>query len=365
MNHNWKATLLALLAGGGLLAAAVLAPSALAVVAGERVNGKDAPWAVSLQVRVGSSWRHACSATVIGPRRVLTARHCAEHLDTWQWTAVAGNGDPTARGARRVAVTRVWVPILLDLDRAGASLAESDVAVGETDRDLGVPALPLTAPGTPLAGEEPVWAYGFGLTSRDWSKPAGPALLRRAAMRLYTPAQCAESDFGDEPTGLCAHRAEGPGGGTLSNGDSGGGVTRQGANGPELVGVNSTASTAGLIDSASGFASVPALHAFITAPERGFELPRPRGRARVSGRVRVGARIRCAASWTRPVRRVEVRWQLTRAGAARGRVLSTGARPWKVPRTAAGLRLSCAVIGGLSENYGSRTEWSSPIEVKR
>lgn len=365
MNQIRNVTVGALLAGGLLAAAGLSPPPAGAVVDGERVAIADAPWAVSLETQSKGRWTHACSATAIAPRRLLTARHCVEHNDVWQRTVVAGSDDPTRTAARRTTtVARVWVPVLLDFDRPGAKLNRGDLAVVETRGEIGAPALPLSAADTALAAEEPVWAYGFGFTTLDYARQRGPALLRRAFMRLHTPAQCGESDFGDEPTALCGHRGEGAAGGILANGDSGGGLVRLGAAGPELLGVNSAATHGELSDTLSGFASVPALHAFVTDPARGFELPTPLGRPAIRGTARVGKRVRCAARFSRPVRRVQVAWQLTRRG-SRPLLFTSGAKPWKVPAAARGRTLACRATGGLTEMYGSTTELSRTTEVTR
>lgn len=349
---------------GALLAAMAIAPApAAAIVDGERVGSAQAPWAASIAIPAGGRPAHHCSATVIAPRRVLTARHCVEHSDMWRRLVVTGTDDPERKAGARTRVTRVWAPIVLDYDDPRTSLNDADVAVVETAGDLKAPALPLTASGTALAPDEPVWTYGFGYTNGESDRRSGPSLLRRAQMRLYTRAQCAESDFGDVPTALCARRADGPGGGIVSNGDSGGGVVREGAAGKELVGVNSVASLGSLGSTTSGFASVPALHAFVTAPERGFELPMPRGRARLLGRPRVGARLRCGGSLAPKPKLTETRWQVTpRKGRA---TVATTRGAWRVPASARGAKVACALYGGFNDTYGSQTEWSRAATVRR
>ncbi len=317
MNDIRQGTIAALVAGGALVLAGLAPPGARAIVGGERVASAQAPWAASLVSAVGSRRAHTCSATVVGPRRLVTARHCVEHADLWQDRVVVGSDAPERAPGDGVAIARVWAPVLIDELRG--NIADSDLAVIETARDLGAPALPLAAAGFVAAPGEPVHAYGFGASDRDYARDE-PALLRRAAMRMHTPAECGESDFGDSPTAICAERDAGPGGGNVSYGDSGGGLVRQGAHGPELLGVNSVITAGMLRDEIAGFASVPALRAFLDAPERGYELPRPLAPARLRGAARVGERVRCEVRWSLPVKRRDVVWRLRRRGSRERRI---------------------------------------------
>lgn len=362
MNENRKVAIGALVAGGLLAVAGLAPPTAGAVIDGERVAIADAPWAVSTGRVVRGRWEHFCSATVIGPRRVATARHCVEHHDTWSLLVTSGSDDPRRTPGHRTTVAHVWTPTLAYLFATNRGL-RSDLAVIETADDLGAPALPLAAAGTTPAPAEPVFAYGFGNTI-DSERQLGSPLLRRAAKLMHTRTECAESDFGLEPTALCARRAPGPAGGLLGSGDSGGGLVRQGAAGPELLGVNSAVTRGMLAEQLGGFASVPALHDFLTHPERGHELPLPVGRAVVRGRARVGDHVSCAVRWSTPVRTLRVHWAWTRRGARELR-RTTGPQPWKVPAAAQGSRLTCAATGHVTLDYASRTDPSRAVTVTR
>ncbi|ADB48911.1 S1 family peptidase [Conexibacter woesei] len=353
--------------GAAVALGAALAPPAAAIVGGERVASRDAPWAVSLLVQAGreARWHHRCSATVIAPRRVVTARHCVEHQDAWRARAMVGSDDPERRPGRTVAVSRIWVSALLDWDDPGVIEREGDVAVIETASDIPAPALPLAAPGTTIAGGETVWPYGFGRIDREGRPTSEPALLRRAVMRGHTEAECAESDFGDQSSLLCASRAEGAGGGTVAPGDSGGGLVHQGASGPELLGVTSVASRGELRDEISGFVSIPLTHAFVTDPARGVELPRPLARSTLKGRARVGERVRCMARFAPVVTRVRTRWTVTGKG-ARALRYTSGAKGLRLPAATLGRTLTCYVVGELRfEEYGAAADPSRPVEVKR
>ncbi|MDW5596861.1 trypsin-like serine protease [Conexibacter stalactiti] len=362
MNEIRKVAIGALVAGGLLAVAGLAPPTAGAVIDGERVAIADAPWAVSTGRVIRRRWEHFCTATVIGPRRLATARHCVEHDDTWSLLIMSGSDDPRGAPGRRTTVAHVWTPTLANLFATNRGL-RSDLAVIETVDELGAPVLPLAPAGTTAAPAEPVFAYGFGNTT-DGEAAVGPPLLRRAAKLMHTRAECAESDFGLEPTALCARRAPGPAGGLLGSGDSGGGLVRQGAAGPELLGVNSAVTGGMLGDQLGGFASVPALHDFLTHPERGHELPLPVGRAVIRGRARVGERVRCSARWSQPIRSLDVHWIVT-GRAARPLRTTTGPQPWKVPPSARGSRLTCEATGHVTLDYASRTAPSRAVTVTR
>lgn len=339
------------------------APPAAAVVDGERVAIADAPWAVTLQTPAKDRLHHACSGTVIGPRRVLTARHCVEHETLWRSFATVGTDAPRTAPGRKVPIARIWVPGMWDWDRRDVD-QPADVAVIETASDLGTPIMPLVAAGAATARGTAVWAYGFGSTDAARTKLKEATLLRRASMTLYTAAECAESDFSAAPFTICARRGDGPGAGILGPGDSGGGLIQQGPNGAEVVGVNALGSRGELGRRTGGFGDVAAMHAFITDPASGIELPRPVAKAVVKGTPRVGQSVRCEASWTPRVKWVTVRWLATRRG-GREIVLTSGPKGLKVPAKVAGRRLACEATGWIGEFYGATTIQSTAVEVIR
>src|ERR1700754_2456903 len=127
----------ALAAGLPLALCTLLLPSpAGAIVAGERVAIGDAPWAAGLRTQPerGAGWFQQCSAPVIGPRRVATARHCVEHDDVWRGRVMVGSDDPDRRPGPTVAISRVWVTELFDWSSATSLDRAGDVAVIETER---------------------------------------------------------------------------------------------------------------------------------------------------------------------------------------------------------------------------------------
>jgi hypothetical protein len=357
-----RATAAALSLCAGLAAPAVPAG---AIVRGERIAAADAPWAVSLQDPRGEGAAgsgHYCSGTAIGPRAVLTARHCVDWERAHASVVMTGSDDPAKAPGPKLRIARTWVPGVLGA--TGAALERyGDVAVLETTGDLGVPALPLVAAGTVLPADTPVIAYGYGRVSLLDSPSGETALLRRAAMRMYSREQCSESDLAPQSWGLCARPDDGPGGGLVASGDSGGGLVHIGPQGPEIVGVSSTATSGPMRDSVSGFASVAVLRAFVADPRSGVELPRPTGVPRVRGVARVGGRVRCDARFAPRPQRVEVAWFAVRGRSVRA--LRSGAGALTIPATARGTRVSCVATGWIGADNPAQSERSRSLLVRR
>lgn len=341
-----------------------LAVPAEAIVRGERIAAATAPWAVSLQDPAGEGAAgsgHYCTGTAIGPRLVLTARHCTEWDRFHAGVVMTGSDDPAAKPGPKTRIARAWVPRVLD--EPGAAMAEfGDVAVIETADDLGVPALPLVAPGTVPPQDTLVHAVGYGRASLVDSPKGETALLRRAAMRLYTRSQCSESDLASEPWAMCARPDDGPIGGLVASGDSGGGLIVEGPRGPEVIAVSVTATSGPMRDRVSGFASVDALRGFIASPSSGVELPRPQGVPRIAGTARVGRHVRCDVRFTPRPQRVEVSWY-TVTGKRYG-LFKSGAKGRKVPASARGARLSCAVVAWAGPDNPTLSDPSKQVVVR-
>lgn len=331
--------------GTTALVALATAASAQAIVRGERIAAEAAPWAVSIQDPDGNGAAgsgHFCTGTAIGPRLVLTARHCTEDGRFHAALAMTGSADPAQAPGRKVRIARTWVPGLAS--ESSSRPEPGDVALLEMAADLDVPALPLVPAGTEIAGGEEAWAYGYGRTSMVASPRGETALLRRAQLKLYSPAQCSESNLAPEPWYLCAGPGDGPLAGLVATGDSGGPLIRQGARGPEVLAVASMGTGGPLHDSVVSYASVERLRGFLADPASGVELPRPVGRTRVAGRPRVGATVRCQQRFAPRVRRVEVAWY-TVSGRRFTPIPRADAVRLKVPARVRGKRLTCVARG--------------------
>lgn len=350
--------------GVAAVVALTTAAGAQAIVRGERIGAETAPWAVSIQDPDGSGAAgsgHFCTGTAIGPRLVLTARHCTEHGRFHVARVMTGSADPAKSPGPRVRVARAWIPGLAS--ESGSGDEPGDVAVLETAADLGVATLPLVPAGTEVAGGEEAWAYGYGRASMVTTPRGETALLRRAQLRLYSPSQCSESDLAPAPWYLCAGPGDGPLAGLVAMGDSGGPLVRQGAQGPEVLAVASMATTGPLHDRVVSYASVERLRGFLADPASGVELPRTAGRTRVAGRPRVGATVRCVQRFTPTVKRVEVSWY-TVSGKRYAAVPRASGVRLEVPASARGKRLTCVargVVGDLNGATGDPARAVGPV----
>lgn len=349
---RWRARAVAAFGAAAVVALAT-AGSAEAIVRGERIGAETAPWAVSIQDPDGSGAAgsgHFCTGTAIGPRLVLTARHCTEHGRFHVARVMTGSADPAQTPGPRVRIARAWIPGLAT--EAGTGSQPGDVAVLETAADLGVATLPLVPPGTEVAGGEEAWAYGYGRVSMVETPRGETALLRRAQLKLYSPSQCAESDLAPAPWYLCAGPGDGPAAGLVAMGDSGGPLVRQGAQGPEVLAVASMATTGPLTDRVASFASVERLRGFLSDPASGVELPRTVGRTRVAGRLRVGATVRCVQRFAPKPQQVEADWYAV-SGRRFTALRRAGGVRLKVPARARGKRLTCIARGVMGELNGA------------
>ncbi len=150
-----------------LLLAAVLAALLLGPRPGTALLPN--PWSAVGRVDIGTT--HACTGTVVAPRRVLTAAHCLFHPDTGRRVPVAEvvfnvglYGDEAVARLRPTAAR-------LHGDYAGAdpnalATLERDLAVLEFARPLPVEPLPLRASGEALPALLTAVRYGQSRPTR-------------------------------------------------------------------------------------------------------------------------------------------------------------------------------------------------------
>jgi hypothetical protein len=222
-------TVRTLVALGAVGAAAVLAPSAGAIVGGTtQVSPAVSAPVAYLEIHTPTG-TFACSGTLISPTVVMTAAHCVyEERNDGNLIGIAQPSDISVR----VGSTNVLDPTLGTVAGVVAVLPQPryrwdggrhrhDVALLALDRPL--PETPATlAEQAPTAGE-PLLIAGYGQTStKDRS---GPSVLREAAIDAADPASCKLVSERFDPAWLfCGAASTDPAqpGGTACFGDSGG-----------------------------------------------------------------------------------------------------------------------------------------------
>jgi trypsin len=226
----------------GLVLALSLAPAATAddanasIVGGTATPITELPWLTYIEANEGLSG-FACSGSVIAPRVILTAAHCADSLEEGRLTpprdygilvGIADHAHVGPAAALEVVETHVFPgfdPGTLHGDAALLVLADP----------VPIAPLPLAGPGDAALyeGGAGIRLAGWGLTSGRARKP--PTALRSASLVVqpgsfcqrkthdfypeYSPSQqlCAV-DIPDHKSGGCFGDSGGPGIGTRPDG---------------------------------------------------------------------------------------------------------------------------------------------------
>jgi hypothetical protein len=130
------------------------------IVDGIRETDEDAV------VYIFNEWGAACTATVIAPRVVLTAKHCVLGLPARNWHV------EVTSDARRTPVADYGV--VETRTTPGSSIESSDIGIMILDRDFGYGFKRWEfTPWPELRAGSPVTAIGFGLTDPDDDRSSG------------------------------------------------------------------------------------------------------------------------------------------------------------------------------------------------
>jgi len=277
-----------------------------AVYLGKRAPLADAPWIATI-TQVDEHGKAAktipghalrCTAAVIGPKLVLTATHCIVSFDPAIEGIRVGTDDILANPGRVVPVARIWSPHVRA--RAVPHPAATDVALIETTKPLGVPAIALASE-RPRAGEA-VTAFGFG----DDRVEVGEDGIVRPFLRRWDAVALPQCPISVDQLSICASSGDSAG---TRPGDSGGPlvVFRDGVS--QLVGDTVQEADIGSLH-ASGFADVVAQRAFIATPPKRALVARMKKPIRIAGDRRPGGRVTCEVSFTPKPIYVDYTWQI-------------------------------------------------------
>ena len=332
-----------------LLALVSFAPSAHAVVGGQRVAASSVPWFVGTGI---------CGGTLIAPDRIATAAHCVDPIDMSDLATIRV-GAETRRGVR-VSLPPTW-----RTRRVGFAL--DDIAIVALDRPVTrVRPAAIAAPDakTPkkvtIVGRGQIKAPPPGKTARSGLYP-----LRRATLRTVGDTSCARTwrrsntkyrTRFEARSDLCATDADGARPrDSVCAGDSGGPMIGGTLQRPVLFGVISwTGPRCGADKLPSVAADTRYFHAFLTDPTPTWA-PVAAGPVRVAGTPRVGGTLACVLpGFEQAPDQVEVRW-LRRTTAADGtyKLVEVGrGLTYTAVAADANLLLDCEA---LASNAGGRT----------
>ena len=179
------------------------------LINGVEVNPKDWPAVVLLHFPEGGGREGLCTGTVVGPRTIITAAHCA---------ATGAKGNFTLAGKKyTMAMTRSSKYRATD-----TTLMTYDLCVGVTSEDIAV--TPMSIGGVPAVGGA-ITILGYGCTTADQSGMDGKLRMGKTQVTALSN--------GWFETSLS------PKGAILCPGDSGGPTLIQTGSTYQLVGVNS------------------------------------------------------------------------------------------------------------------------------
>ncbi len=209
---------------GAALALVMAAPQAVAAAPPEPSGGatpmiigggnaSNAPWAARLFV----NGRQNCTATIIAPTYILTAKHCVSSSGTY--TFRIGSLDQTSGGtmATGVAITRH---------------STADIAIVRLDRSVSATYSPLGTT-TDVSVGQTVQVYGWGATCTNQPEINCQSRYLKYANVRVTSVSCRDYTGG---IAVCAQRIDG----ITAGGDSGGPMFASG----RQVGVASTSDRA-------------------------------------------------------------------------------------------------------------------------
>ena len=202
----------------GVAPAAVAAPTADPGAGIQIIDGglaQSGPWAA----RMFHNGQQRCSATIIAPTYILSARHCVSGLPVSGFSFRIGSLDQTTGGQTASAVAITMHP-------------SADLSIIRLDRSVSATYSPLGTTSN-VANGQTVQIYGWGATCTGQPEINCQSQLLKVANVVVTSVSCSDFTGG---IAVCARRGDG----IAAGGDSGGPMFASG----RQVGVASTSNRA-------------------------------------------------------------------------------------------------------------------------
>ncbi|XP_037355573.1 chymotrypsin-like elastase family member 2A [Talpa occidentalis] len=240
-----RAILLSALVAGALSCGLpTYVPNLSRVVGGENVRPNSWPWQVSLQYNNNGQWRHTCGGSLVATNWVMTAAHCISSSRTYRVVLGRHSLSSNEAGSQAISVSKLvvhekWNPSLLSQgnDIAMLKLA-SPVALSDK-----IQLACLPAAGSILPNNFACYVTGWG---RLQTNGASPDILQQGKLLVVDYATCSSPGWWGSTVKTNMVCAGGDGVISSCNGDSGGPLNCQSANGKwEVHGVVSFGSSLG------------------------------------------------------------------------------------------------------------------------
>ncbi|XP_008056304.1 chymotrypsin-like elastase family member 2A [Carlito syrichta] len=207
-------------------------PQVTRLVGGEDARPNSWPWQVSLQYSSSGTWHHTCGGSLVANNWVLTAAHCISSSRTYRVVLGLHSLSTEEPGSLAVKVSK----LVVHKDWNSSQLSKgNDIAmlklaqpVSLTDK-IQLACLPPA--GTLLPNNYPCYMTGWGRLQTN--EPSD--ILQQGRQLVVDYATCSRSDWWGSSVKTNMVCAGGDGVITSCNGDSGGPLNCQAANGQWAV----------------------------------------------------------------------------------------------------------------------------------
>nr|XP_034493006.1 chymotrypsin-like elastase family member 2A [Marmota flaviventris] len=218
-------------------------PQLSRVVGGEEATPNSWPWQVSLQYSAYGQWRHTCGGSLVAKNWVLTAAHCISSSRTYRVVLGRHSLSTEEAGSLAVKVSKAVVHEKWNNNLAqGNDIALLKLATPVTLTDK-IQLACLPPAGTILPNNYPCYVTGWG---RLQTNGASPDILQQGLLLVVDYATCSSASWWGSSVKTTMVCAGGDGVTSSCNGDSGGPLNCQAADGKwQVHGVVSFGSSLG------------------------------------------------------------------------------------------------------------------------